>query len=154
MSRSLGELVPWFRVKVEGFIEEARIVGIPLIVTRTVTDDVTQQAIWTIGRAALTPEQEARLRAEGLMPADLTRVKTNARFAHETPHGLKLAFDCVPKDSFGRPWWNAPDAVWKRLYQAAEKCGLDALGDPWGEFLSFDKGHFQEPGWRVFRRGG
>ena len=94
--------------------------------------------------------ESANLTAEGLYPSSFSKTRTNAKNASRTPHGSGLAFDCVPwKD--GKPWWKAPKYVWDKLYKVAEKCGLDAMGDPWGEYLSWDKGHMQEPGWRLCR---
>jgi len=151
LSRHIEDLKDWFQPKVLKFQDRCSSSDISILITRTSTDDFTQEALWTIGRGVLTIEQVNRLKLEGLYPDDLTKIKTNAQHASDTPHGLGLAFDCVPLDKSGHPWWSAPDTIWQTLYAIAEKCGLDALGDPWGEFVSWDKGHFQEPGWRVYR---
>ena len=150
MSRSLDDLQTWFRHKAEAFLEQAMADGIPLRVTRTLTTEATQAALYAIGRTDLTSDQKVNLLAEGLFPSDVTHTRTNAPHASDTPHGLGLAFDVVPMKD-GQPWWDAPEVVWQRLYKIAERCGLDALGDPWGEFVSSDKGHFQCPGWRIYR---
>ena len=153
MSRSRDDLVLWFQPKIAFFCHEAERDGLPVKITRTLTTELVQHAIWKVGREELTNDEKVALLAEGLFPDDLTKIKTNAAHAHETPHGIGLAIDCVPlKD--GKLWWDAPDAVWERLYKIAERAGLDALGDKWGEYLSWDKGHFQEPGWRIYRPGG
>jgi hypothetical protein len=153
MSRSIDDLRPWFQPKVRFFLAEAERDGLPLRVTRTLTTELVQHAIWKVGRELLTEDEKIAMLAEGLYPDDFTRTRTNAAHANLTPHGSRLAFDCLPlKD--GKVWLNPPDEVWKRLYTIAERCGLDALGDPWGEFVSWDKGHFQEGGWRIYRGDG
>ena len=56
-----------------------------------------------------------------------------------------LATDVVPLKDDGVAWWDCPNAMWQELYLIAGKfCGLDALGDPHGRFLAWDKGHFEE----------
>lgn len=60
-----------------------------------------------------------------------------------------MATDIVPVDVAGRPQWQTPDEVWKILYGYAAKVGLDALGDPWGRYLGWDKGHLEEPAWSL-----
>lgn len=74
--------------------------------------------------------------------------RTNAK-GGESAHNHRLAFDCIPTDEAGRPIWDATPQVWEKLYKVAEEVGLDALGDPWGEYLPWDLGHFQEPGWKI-----
>jgi hypothetical protein len=150
MSRALEDLRDWFRPKAFRFVAECEKDGFALRIVRTLTTELVQHAIWKIGREALTNDEKVALLAEGLYPDSFEHTRTNAAHAGLTPHGAGLAFDCLPlKD--GKAWLNPPDEVWQRLYKVAERCGLDALGDPWGEFVSYDKGHFQEPGWRVYK---
>ena len=85
--------------------------------------------------------------------AVVTRAKPGTS-PHEvvTVGGLpaSVATDVVPIADDGTPLWETPDAIWQALYQVAGRfCGLDALGDPWGRFLGWDKGHFEEPGWPI-----
>ena len=148
MSRNLDNLAHWFQPKAVAFQAACLLAGYPIKIIRTLTDEATQNALWTIGRGVLTIEQEKLLRDQGLFPSSQVKPRTNAEHANQTPHGLGLAFDCIPLKS-GQPWWDFNQ--WGTLYKIAENCGLDALGDPWGEFVSYDKGHFQEPGWRVYK---
>jgi hypothetical protein len=153
MSRKIEDLVPWFQPKVIEFKKHCERIKLPILITRTLTDDFTQEAIWTVGRGVLSTEQTRRLKEEGLYPQDTSKVKTKARYARETPHGCGLAFDGIVLLD-GKPWWSVPDHVWKAVYNVAERCGLDAMGDKWGEFLSWDPGHFSEPGWWIYRPAG
>lgn len=64
-----------------------------------------------------------------------------------------LALDVIPLDGQGRPDWETPDLVWDDLYELAWRVGLDPLGDPIGAQLVWDKGHFEEPAWKLKLEG-
>ena len=132
MTRSLDELHPFVKTKAEALLRLAEAEGIPLLVTHTYRSIEEQDDLYAQGRTATG------------------KIVTNAS-GGETPHNYRLAFDVVPMTPTGEPWWDAPQPVWQKLYALAERVGLDALGDKWGEFLSWDKGHFHEPGWRTVR---
>jgi peptidoglycan L-alanyl-D-glutamate endopeptidase CwlK len=153
MSRNIDDLHPWVAAKARAFLEGCAHAGVPVLITRTLTTQEVQSAIYAIGRRPLTKEETTILKNEGLFPSDATRTKTNAQNASDTSHGPPgLAFDCVPLHPANNGvWWDAPGWVWNKIYRVGEHCGLDALGDEWGEFLAWDKGHFQEPGWRILR---
>lgn len=86
--------------------------------------------------------------------ADKSLVVTNAK-PGLTPHNAitrdgqraALAFDCVPLKSNGEADWLVDMGFWDNLYELSWKVGLDPLGDPIGEYLKGDLGHFQEPGY-------
>lgn len=150
MSRLLSDLQPWFKVKASAFIWHATQKGYSLVLIRTLTTDAIQKALYAIGRRELTDAEKQLLKNEGLYPNDISKTRTNADSAKKTPHGLGLAFDCIPKKD-GKIIWDPSKEVWQDLYSIAEVCGLDALGDSWGEFMPTDLGHFQEPGWKLYR---
>jgi len=61
-----------------------------------------------------------------------------------------LAVDVIPlKLSTGRPDWSPGERFWDDLYELSWRVGLDPLGDPVGAYLAADKGHFEEPAWRL-----
>ncbi len=60
-----------------------------------------------------------------------------------------MGVDVIPVTPTGQPDWEVCDAFWDDLYELAWKCGLDPLGDPIGAYLAGDKGHFEEPAWRL-----
>ena len=60
-----------------------------------------------------------------------------------------LGVDVIPITPSGQPDWEVGDAFWDDLYDLAWTCGLDPLGDTIGASLKGDKGHFEEPGWRL-----
>ena len=66
-----------------------------------------------------------------------------------------MAVDLIPliEGSGGDADWNVDDDFWDDLYELSWKCGLDPLGDPTGAYLKADKGHFEEPGWKLKLEG-
>lgn len=60
-----------------------------------------------------------------------------------------MALDVIPMHVNGTPDWEVSDTFWSQLYEIAWKVGLDPLGDPIGSYLAGDKGHFEEPAWKL-----
>ena len=97
-------------------------------------------------------------RAQGIWVVDdLKQVVTKAQpgsSAHNvvTPDGkpAALGVDVIPLDATtGQPNWAPDDLFWDDLYELSWKVGLDPLGDPIGAYLQADKGHFEEPSWKL-----
>ena len=130
--RDLNALHPWVRAKAERFVYKCRAGGQPVLIYETYR----------------SPEDQTKKYLEGASEAK----------AGESPHQYGLAFDCVPYIVVGGAvtvngdvWWDAPENVWEFLYAMGASCGLDPLGDKYGEYLPWDKGHMQEPGWRIVK---
>jgi hypothetical protein len=64
-----------------------------------------------------------------------------------------MAIDVIPLNPDGTIDWNVEDDFWDDLYEISWKVGLDPLGDPIGSYLAGDKGHFEEPAWRLKLHG-
>lgn len=60
-----------------------------------------------------------------------------------------MALDVIPLTADGKPDWEVDDDFWDKLYELSWKVGLDPLGDPIGSYLAGDKGHLEEPAWRL-----
>lgn len=60
-----------------------------------------------------------------------------------------MALDVVPLFPDGTADWNIGLSFWTDLYELAWKAGLDPLGDPVGSYLAGDRGHFEEPAWKL-----
>lgn len=149
MSRNINDLVPWFSIKVKAFISALDTAKIEHRVVSTFRRNDVQEALFAVGRRILTKQEETVLRVEGLYPESQDKPITNAATSLSSAHGWALAFDIeLMKNGIG--WKNVPKEVWQEVYKVAEACGLDALGDPWGEYVPGDLGHFQEPGWRIY----
>lgn len=139
----------------------------PLLVVRSWSPVADQLTLWRLGRI-----QDSK----GIWTVnDKKLVRTNAppgTSAHNvcTPNHLPaaLAIDIIPLDRHGVPLWAVPgekprdlevrwvqafdlkeDEAWTELYEIAHACGLDALGDPRGAYLPWDKGHIQAVEWKA-----
>lgn len=60
-----------------------------------------------------------------------------------------MALDVIPLTADGKADWEVDDDFWDKLYELSWKVGLDPLGDPIGSYLAGDKGHLEEPAWRI-----
>lgn len=60
-----------------------------------------------------------------------------------------VAIDVIPLKADGMAEWDIGKTFWSELYDLSWDYGLDPLGDAVGAFLEFDKGHLEEPGWKL-----
>lgn len=115
-----------FRDKVDAFITalEAQTIKVVVVCGRRTLAE--QNALYAKGRTTPGP------------------VVTNAK-GGSSPHNFGLAVDLCPlKD--GKPDWNAPDAIWKRMADTAKEYGLV----PGYYFKSIhDAPHFEHPDWKT-----
>lgn len=122
-SRSLDDLLPPVRQRVDRFLASAKAQGIDLLVTSTYRDNASQEALYAQGRTA---------------PG---RIVTNAR-AGQSFHNHRCAVDVVPIRN-GKPVWDAKDAVWQAVGRLGKEAGLEWAGD-WKRFR--EMAHFQYTG--------
>ena len=94
-SRSLDDLLPQVKQRVEAFIKAADASGIDLLVTSTYRDNESQNALYAQGRTTAG------------------RVVTNAK-AGQSFHNYRCAVDVVPLVN-GKPAWNVKDEVWQTI---------------------------------------
>ena len=119
-SRSLDELLPDTKVRVEKFIELCKEQNIDLLVTSTYRDNESQAALYAQGRTS---------------PGN---VVTNAG-PGDSYHNYRLAVDVVPVVG-GKPNWNTSDPVWQTVGLLGEQAGLEWAGR-WVHFKEL--AHFQ-----------
>lgn len=129
-SRRLDYLHPAVLPMVERFLASARLEGIDLLVTCT----------W---RSA---EEQARLYAQGRTAPGriVTRAKPGQSMHNVMLRGgqpASLAVDVVPL-RFGKPIWDARDALWQEVGDLGQAAGLEWAGR-WKRFREFP--HFQHP---------
>ena len=125
-SRSLDELNPIVKSKVQTFIVMCDMENIDLLVTSTYRDNESQTALYNQGRT--TPGN----------------IVTNAK-AGESYHNYRCAVDIVPLRN-GKPVWNTNGSdweLWKRIGELGKEAGLEWAGD-WVSFKEF--AHFQYTG--------
>jgi peptidoglycan L-alanyl-D-glutamate endopeptidase CwlK len=122
-SRSLDELIPEARQRVDKFIALCKENGIDLLVTSTYRDMESQTALYDQGRTT-----------EG-------KIVTNAR-AGESFHNYRCAVDVVPLVN-GKPEWDGSSPVWAKVGALGKEAGLEWAGE-WHSFKEL--AHFQYTG--------
>ena len=122
-SRSLDDLLPQVRSRVQKFFDAAKAQGIDLLVTSTYRDNASQAALYAQGRTA---------------PG---KIVTNAK-AGQSFHNYRCAVDVVPMRN-GKPVWDSKDPVWQVVGRLGTAAGLEWAGD-WKRFKEFP--HFQYTG--------
>jgi len=119
-SRSLDDLLPLVRKRVEAFIKAAQASGIDLLVTSTYRDNESQNALYAQGRTTVG------------------KIVTNAK-AGQSFHNYRCAVDVVPIVA-GKPRWDVKDEVWQTIGKLGKAQGLEWAGD-WKRFKEYP--HFQ-----------
>ena len=122
-SRSLDELLPMVRTRVDKFLELCDEHGIDLLVTSTYRDNYSQEELYAQGRTR---------------PG---KVVTNAK-PGESWHNYRCAIDVVPLVN-GKPNWDGSDPIWETIGQLGEQAGLEWAGR-WRTFKEL--AHFQYTG--------
>lgn len=122
-SRSLDELLPPVRARVDQFLADCKNHGIDLLVTSTYRDHDAQDALYAQGRTTAGS------------------IVTNARGGFSF-HNYRCAIDVVPIVS-GKPVWDARNPIWAKVGALGKLAGLDWAGD-WQTFR--ETAHFQFTG--------
>ena len=122
-SRSLDDLIPPAKERVERFLSLCKDEGIDLLVTSTYRDNESQQALYEQGRTTAG------------------KVVTNAK-AGDSWHNWRCAVDVVPMVN-GKPNWDGLHPVWDQIGTLGEQAGLECAGR-WRTFKEL--AHFQYTG--------
>jgi peptidoglycan L-alanyl-D-glutamate endopeptidase CwlK len=122
-SRSLDDLIPPAKERVERFLSLCKDEGIDLLVTSTYRDNESQQALYEQGRTTAG------------------KVVTNAK-AGDSWHNWRCAVDVVPMVN-GKPNWDGLHPVWDQIGKLGEQAGLEWAGR-WRTFKEL--AHFQYTG--------
>lgn len=122
-SRSLEDLLPPVRARVDQWLAECKLNDIDVLVTSTYRDNESQAALYAQGRSA---------------PG---KIVTNAN-AGESFHNYRCALDVVPLIN-GKADWSGTDSTWQKMAQLGKAAGLEWAGD-WKSFKEY--AHFQYTG--------
>jgi peptidoglycan L-alanyl-D-glutamate endopeptidase CwlK len=122
-SRSLDDLLPPVKERVEKFLNAAKAAGIDLLITCTYRDNASQNALYAQGRTK---------------PG---KIVTNAK-AGQSLHNYRCAVDVVPIVA-GKPRWDVKEEVWQQVGALGKAAGLEWAGD-WKRFKEYP--HFQYTG--------
>lgn len=126
-SRSLDELLPCVKLRVDKFITACANEGIDLLVTSTYRDNESQDALYAQGRTTAG------------------RIVTNAK-AGSSFHNYRCAVDVVPLRG-GKPVWGTSGEdgrLWGLIGSIGESCGLEWAGRWTGTMR--EMAHFQYTG--------
>jgi peptidoglycan L-alanyl-D-glutamate endopeptidase CwlK len=107
-SRSLDDLIPEAKTRVEKFLALCKDAGIDLLVTSTYRDNESQAALYAQGRTA---------------PG---KIVTDAREG-DSFHNYRCAVDVVPLIN-GKPDWDGAHPVWQKVGELGQQAGLDWAG--------------------------
>jgi peptidoglycan L-alanyl-D-glutamate endopeptidase CwlK len=119
-SRSLDDLLPAVKVRVEKFINSAKDAGIDLLITSTYRDNESQNALFAQGRS---------------VPG---KIVTNAK-GGQSFHNYRCAVDVVPLVN-GKPIWDVENDIWQKIGDLGVANGLEWAGN-WKQFKEYP--HFQ-----------
>jgi len=122
-SRSLDDLLPLVRARVDAFLASCKKEGIDLLVTSSYRDIESQNALYAQGRTT-----------EG-------KIVTNAK-GGQSFHNFRCAVDVVPLKN-GKEIWDGADPVWATVGRLGKEAGLEWAGD-WKTFKEL--AHFQYTG--------
>ena len=127
-SRSLDDLIPQARVRVDKLIEVCKAAGIDLLVTSTYRDNESQDALYAQGRT-----QPGKI---------VTKAKAGQSF-----HNYRCAVDVVPLVN-GKPVWD-DTMLWSQIGGLGKQIGLEWAGD-WQTFKEYP--HFQYTGGKTIKQ--
>ena len=127
-SRSLDDLIPQARVRVDKLIEVCKAAGIDLLVTSTYRDNESQDALYAQGRT-----QPGKI---------VTKAKAGQSF-----HNYRCAVDVVPLIN-GKPVWD-DTMLWSQIGGLGKQVGLEWAGD-WQTFKEYP--HFQYTGGKTIKQ--
>ena len=122
-SRSLDELIPQAKERVEKFLALCKENNIDLIITSTYRDAESQNALYAQGRTA---------------PG---KIVTNAK-SGDSWHNWRCAVDVVPLVN-GKPDWDGSHPIWAEIGRLGKEAGLEWAGE-WHSFKEL--AHFQYTG--------
>ncbi|MDR2096024.1 MAG: M15 family metallopeptidase [Treponema sp.] len=145
VNRSIDALKKPLAEAVRKFLDRCGAENFPVVVIETDRSQPVQNAYYAQGRERLDVVNSLRTVAGlYLIKERENTIVTNARVSNHTGGN---AVDMCPEIAGkpGYPWWTAPKAVWERMGQLAEECGLDwcagGYGQTWGK--DWDNPHFE-----------
>ena len=148
MSRELNDLIPKFREQVLPALEymradkELKALGVAaVLIMETRRDLITQIAYYCRG-SGMSPEKvRAVWQAAGLWKLTDKETQTPTTWTLKSKHLEGKAIDICPSRDGKAAWWDAPDAVWKRMSIIGQSYGMES-GYTWAPPKQ-DRPHFE-----------
>ncbi|MEN6296862.1 MAG: M15 family metallopeptidase, partial [Rectinema sp.] len=140
---------PKFRARVEAALtrmnadDELHAAGVKtIIVVEGKRELTTQMAYYCRGRMKDIADVKAMFAAAGLWALTDKEAITPSTWTLKSRHLDGKAVDLAPSKDGTEIWWDAPDAVWKRMSDIAQSYGLES-GYTWAAPKQ-DRPHFEE----------
>jgi peptidoglycan L-alanyl-D-glutamate endopeptidase CwlK len=146
--RDINLLRPEMAKRVMALLKYCEKEHVGVCVIETLRTAETQAAYYAQGRQPLETVNALRKKAGLYLISwqDNQRKITNAiHSVHQDAGAIDLCPEIPGKPGF--PWWNAPQAKWEELGQAAEQFGLDWCAGGYGKVWArgWDNPHFEMP---------
>lgn len=119
-------------LKCNQFLRECAKEGISVSITETSRELMTQLIYFLQGTLADVAIKNPKIYDELNVLRkkykfwDLSKAEADKRvtWTLDSKHLTNKAFDAVPLDKNGKPWWNAPDEIWAKMATCGERARL------------------------------
>jgi peptidoglycan L-alanyl-D-glutamate endopeptidase CwlK len=134
-SRSIEDLHPLMRARVEEWLTDCKTLGLEILITCTFRSLATQAILYTYGRTVPNPNSKPTPKYP------LGKVATNAQ-PGESPHNFGLAIDFVIMNN-GKADWTGTSPNWNKAIELAQGRGMKSL-------RPMESAHLQLTNWKEY----
>jgi peptidoglycan L-alanyl-D-glutamate endopeptidase CwlK len=128
----INSLQPMTVLKCNQFIRECAREGITVIINETIRTMETQLAYFLQGSLSSVAGKNPRIYDElntlrkkyGFWDLSKKEADTRITWTLFSNHLTGKAFDAVPLDKNGKPWWDTPDEIWAKMAECGVQSGL------------------------------
>ena len=132
-SRSIEDLHPLMRARVEEWLQECKFAGLDILITCTFRSMETQAILYTYGRTVQNPNSKQTPNFP------LGKVATKAQ-PGQSAHNYGLAIDFVIMNQ-GKADWTGTSANWNKAIEIAQARGMQSL-------RPMESAHLQLTNWK------
>jgi len=128
----INSLEPMTALKCRDFLRICSREGLSVAINETKRAEITQLIYFlqqSVSQAAeknpkIYDELNALRKKYGFWEISKTEADKRVTWTLESKHFSGKAFDAVPLNKDGKPWWNASDEVWAKMAKCGEEAGL------------------------------
>jgi peptidoglycan L-alanyl-D-glutamate endopeptidase CwlK len=135
-SRSIEDLHPLLRARVEEWQQDCKFAGLDILITCTLRSMETQAVLYTYGRSVQNPNSKPTPKYP------LGKVATNA-LPGQSAHNYGLAIDFVIMNN-GKADWTGTSHNWNKAIELAQARGMKSL-------RPMESAHLELTNWRDHR---
>jgi hypothetical protein len=133
----ISSLAPQMAIKCNQFRSKCKDVDLPVAINESLRPEIVQVLYYLqdkldfANNPNILMEFNAIRKNHGFWPISMAETKKAVTWTLSSKHMKGMAFDAVPLDANGKPWWgNAPADVWEKMGVCGEEVGL-AWGGRW-----------------------